>query len=425
MAYDPINKRVCIDTSTTPHTGVSINDVKTCLNESSNDLGTLCKSNSINHFSAVKPVRSSDVTVTDFAELNYGFNCDAEEMTGTIDEISQAVFNASTDPEWEGKYEKPRGVDYNEWYRLLDFNEYRHLSSSPVSATKPASSITNSSASYSLVMDSDANMMKIHLMDAIENWSAAGDKDDLRYVLVKNTTPNKYIVGPAVFNNSVFNGTASFTISNITPEIQNNVCVVIAPCVYENGQYILVGASTQEPQMSEGDTPAMYLPSTYCSFYRVGPHTGLSITAFSAWADDASVTEVSWQYTIQNNSGYRIRLAASDLRIELGYVIYDEVYDQGGHIVKSGYTVMTEGDSSTSDSGAGVEIPNGGSLVVTGSESYTPDEDNVPVVLALSRVYTTEYDNYSAQHTLAICGSGDWDEYHATEDFEYQVEIPD
>lgn len=56
MPYDSQNKQIYIDVTTTPRTGVSINDVRTALNESSYDLGTLCKSSRINPWAKYKPV---------------------------------------------------------------------------------------------------------------------------------------------------------------------------------------------------------------------------------------------------------------------------------------------------------------------------------------------------------------------------------
>ena len=84
------------------------------------DLGTLCQSAG-NKWSKYKPVRlNSSLNFTDWWKGNDG-NCGFEiPEYGTIDELFVAM--RSNTPVWN--YLKPRGLAYNEPYRLLDFVGY-------------------------------------------------------------------------------------------------------------------------------------------------------------------------------------------------------------------------------------------------------------------------------------------------------------
>ena len=64
MPYNPTTQRIEIDTTTTPHTGVSIHDVNTCLAGGSLDLGTLCRSAVVNPMAKYKPVEYNTTGVT-------------------------------------------------------------------------------------------------------------------------------------------------------------------------------------------------------------------------------------------------------------------------------------------------------------------------------------------------------------------------
>lgn len=64
MSHNVQQGTIYIDTNTNPDTGVSIGDVKTILGETSNDLGTLCKSSHINPMARFKPVEYNTWGVT-------------------------------------------------------------------------------------------------------------------------------------------------------------------------------------------------------------------------------------------------------------------------------------------------------------------------------------------------------------------------
>lgn len=104
---------------------ISIGDVQTVLNVSSTDLGTICRSGKINMYSAHKPLRWGDPTSVGNMEhmLNWGLIANNSDVDLKYNVTSQ-------NPYWT--YNAPRGISYNEWYRLLDFDGYDHNAVCPV-----------------------------------------------------------------------------------------------------------------------------------------------------------------------------------------------------------------------------------------------------------------------------------------------------
>lgn len=100
---------------------VSIEDIKTVLGESSNDLATLCKSNNINMWSKKKPVRLyktfPDINSTwyraDDDDLGIQINKGADTNLGTLYAGASFV------------YKKPQG-GYLQPFRMSDFIGYNH-----------------------------------------------------------------------------------------------------------------------------------------------------------------------------------------------------------------------------------------------------------------------------------------------------------
>lgn len=96
-----------------PNTGISTTLVGTTLVVATRNVGNLCRAESINKWSAHKPVRfnkEGGLTEEDFQSAKYGIN--------PIDEA----------------YERPRGKNetYNEPFRLGDFRGYNHQALPPV-----------------------------------------------------------------------------------------------------------------------------------------------------------------------------------------------------------------------------------------------------------------------------------------------------
>lgn len=112
---------------------VSIADVKTVLQVSENDLGTLCTKNSINSWSRRKPVRYNKITPMteeEFKSTNYGFLISSATIGDVFKPIdySSSLSNifATTPLSQIVSSLKPRGGSYNEPYRLTDFEGYNH-----------------------------------------------------------------------------------------------------------------------------------------------------------------------------------------------------------------------------------------------------------------------------------------------------------
>ena len=98
-------------------TNISTDLVGTTLGTSSRDVGTLCTHTAINKWSKWKPIRYntvSGITSTILSNVNFGL---VPASTSTNYAAIAGVKSA---------YNKPRGGDYNEPYRLGDFRNYNH-----------------------------------------------------------------------------------------------------------------------------------------------------------------------------------------------------------------------------------------------------------------------------------------------------------
>lgn len=101
---------------------VSIDDVKSVLGESSNDLATLCKSANINMFSRYKPVsypKLFDVTDAERKSIGHGISPASKASTS----LSGALIKEVAQLNWS--YTKPSGGSSSP-YRLGDFKGYYH-----------------------------------------------------------------------------------------------------------------------------------------------------------------------------------------------------------------------------------------------------------------------------------------------------------
>lgn len=102
---------------------VSIADVKAVLGESSNDLGTLCKSTKINRWARWKPVICASLFSSKEGagdDGNYGLS--VKSVTGDANILSGLYTNQSTNYNYTGK---PLGSKSSP-YRLADFDKYNH-----------------------------------------------------------------------------------------------------------------------------------------------------------------------------------------------------------------------------------------------------------------------------------------------------------
>lgn len=99
---------------------VDMGDIADALGVDSLDLGTLCESEEVNMWSARKPMRSSNMGILTDAQIqeqNYGITPPCGKWWQLMD---------LADASRRFVYAKPRGSDYQEWYRMLDFDGYNH-----------------------------------------------------------------------------------------------------------------------------------------------------------------------------------------------------------------------------------------------------------------------------------------------------------
>lgn len=127
MAHDS-NGRIFIDTSVTPHVGISVSDCQAVFSTSRNTFGDVIANEDINKWAKYKPLRSSKLGVLTDAERverNHG-------ITMTKYTSPAALVSGYTN---DYAYLRPRGKNtYNEWFRRGDFNGYNHYAEGPVSS---------------------------------------------------------------------------------------------------------------------------------------------------------------------------------------------------------------------------------------------------------------------------------------------------
>lgn len=152
--------RIFIDTSTTPYKGVEIADLQRVLGRGTGDLGLLCSDqewydtgvldgqgnpvyslrpvNRINKWAKFKPTRMAGLNPTDSWK---GQQKNVYGSTGYSNGIGFVVYESLNDLRASANgigwnYEPPRGKGNgdqgtDEWFRLLDFNGYKHNVESP------------------------------------------------------------------------------------------------------------------------------------------------------------------------------------------------------------------------------------------------------------------------------------------------------
>lgn len=117
MAYDKVNRRLYVDTSTTPNKGITLHEIATCLRDyrrdtkGNVDLGMMCTSPRINPWAKYKPVdflKDSPLTDDDRALVDWGMV------------VSGKYF----------AYQRP-----TKQFRQLDFNGYNHAAQCPMQST--------------------------------------------------------------------------------------------------------------------------------------------------------------------------------------------------------------------------------------------------------------------------------------------------
>lgn len=134
MPYDSSTGRIYIGGTQQSPVGISVADVNAVIQAGSLDVGTLCTSGHVNPWAKYKPFRSNQLnpTAPQKQDRNYGlyipYYTTIGGMVGDMynNRWTNAANYSSSRLPWA--WEKPRGYGEtnHEWYRLLDFNEYKH-----------------------------------------------------------------------------------------------------------------------------------------------------------------------------------------------------------------------------------------------------------------------------------------------------------
>ena len=252
--------RIYIDTSTTPHKGVSIDDIQTVLGtRTRNDIGGLISyaeaHDLINRWAKYKPFRDSAPNPTPEARKskNYGLFIPYYRLIGTM--IGDIINNRWTNAEnydalrapWE--WEAPRGAGRTpkEWFRILDFNGYNKNAqpmagqvSSPVLVP-----VNDNSASFLFPYHYDE--LDIAPSDIVEPGGLFATQRYLGICLFTGTGSNQrkvYTIGP---------------VENYDIETINSLVGSWTPA--SPGSYhALLFISDREIEVGDSDTNGAYIP---------------------------------------------------------------------------------------------------------------------------------------------------------------------
>lgn len=198
---------------------VSIKDVQQTIGNASGDLGTLCKSPTINKWSNHKPISSSILFNTSdsfFKVNNYGLSIPILHNPGNLSTDNTLVYYlANNDIVWP--YNKPTGGS-NSPYRLGDFSNYYHGALNPIGSIGATDYYYNGDAvvidyeqnDYELNVDG-GNQYNITLNDLVIN----GVNTSTCYYGLMLYTSSEYHLYTT--NNTIGNGPISFKVTDIKP----------------------------------------------------------------------------------------------------------------------------------------------------------------------------------------------------------------
>lgn len=141
-------RKIYVDTTTSPNTGITIDDINAVVGSSGGDIGRVitdgASNNLINKWAKYKPYRSTLHTTTENArrEAHYGLSVQEFTELGTPTSTAQNCIIPKLIAGTAGwDYLPPRGVSsqHVEWFRFLDYNGYINDAVCPVG--EPATSI--------------------------------------------------------------------------------------------------------------------------------------------------------------------------------------------------------------------------------------------------------------------------------------------
>ena len=159
---------IYIDTSTTPHKGVSIADIQQTLGTGAyNTIGGLITYGNINKWAKYKPVRLTILNTDgqleeDTTNHRMVWKSSADWWRGSDDlcGFSIPTFDSAADLDGETgvwQYLRPRGLNgggqgVHEWFRFKDFNQYDHNCVIPFSLRLPESALTTSATMVQIML---------------------------------------------------------------------------------------------------------------------------------------------------------------------------------------------------------------------------------------------------------------------------------
>ena len=112
-----------------PNNKISTTLVANTLGTSSRDVGTLCTHQAINKWSKWKPIRvnknGAGIILQDLINARFGIGIPSYTSLESL-----RIAYASEQAFW--RYQRPRGTQYNEGYRIGDFRNYEHNAVSPM-----------------------------------------------------------------------------------------------------------------------------------------------------------------------------------------------------------------------------------------------------------------------------------------------------
>lgn len=109
--------------------GITLDDIGYCLGSTSRDLGSLCTASTIAKWAKFKPIRlntPAELTEAQRKSVNCGMSAPSSVAYNNPDDVTSLVWT----------YERPRGIGYQEWYRILDFDGYAHRANYPPTVAK-------------------------------------------------------------------------------------------------------------------------------------------------------------------------------------------------------------------------------------------------------------------------------------------------
>ena len=324
--------------------GISIADIQTVLNTSRNDIGGIINNaTNINKWSKCKPVRyPGHATPTDSGKLSILYGLE-------IPMCSAANFSSRYNTAWT--YNKPRGKGQgsggaDEWFRILDFNNYQHNTWPNSSSNTSIQTIFNGTFTIPGVTlgsldtiyfsmqcreneDTDTYLGLLYPYDFYQANSPYDLSDYYVGFALKDNAGDVFIyAGPHVsdyFDVQNYNVDVSIT-APIPPSASTGQCI-IAPILAEN--HTIPSGSASPVWSGNYNGGFVTLNGAYLSATKVADNDRLLVEFTNV---SLSSTALSFRVTFTNNTVDLVQF--NDI---VGYLLSDDAY-MNEHSNLSGYS---------------------------------------------------------------------------------------